>query len=251
MVAQQFGLRAPFFLYAVGAALVAWWLHSRLDHGDDSLAGEPGLSGPKTKLVQPSILRTLAAPRLTAFWLVVFALVFARLGTQLTIGPLLGAWQLGLGPSQIGLALSLTGLVTLTAFYPSGWLADRYSRKAVITGGAVVTIAALALFAASGSYTLFLGASILLGIGTGLAGPAPLVYLSSVLPAHATAAAVGVYRTVSDAGATIAPLLLGWIAASGGYDLALITAIILLLIVAVAFVWLAPAELDKSQAVAE
>ena len=90
-----------------------------------------------------------------------------------------------------------------------GWLVDRYSRTAVVITGGLGMVGALALFAARGSYPLFLVAAALLGLGSGLAGPAPVAGLADALPAEDRTTCVGVYRAIGDVSAALAPLLLG------------------------------------------
>src|SRR5581483_8183892 len=126
--------------------------------------------------------------------------------------------------------------------YPAGWLVDRYSRMAVVIPGGLGMVGALALFAASGSYPLFLMAAVLLGLGTGLAGPAPAAGLADALPAEDRTTGVGVYRAIGDVSAALAPLLLGWFADQGGYNTALFAAAALLFAAVGVFAWRASAD---------
>ena len=236
--AQLFGARAAFLLYAVLAALVAVWLHWRLDWPSAARSAAPAAhlepaSRPAGQL--------LIDPRLLALWPIAFALIFTRIGVQLVIAPLLGAGRLGQQPQGIGLALSLSSFAALAAFYPAGALADRYGRSVAIVLGGLGMAGALALFAVSESYAAFVGAALLLGAGSGLIGPAPAAYLADVVPARDRATGVGMYRTLGDLGATLAPPLLGWVADRSGYGAALLVAGAPLLIAASVFAWLAPA----------
>ena len=237
VVGQQFGLRAPFLVYAVLAALAAWWLRRRLPPD----AARPPADRGATRHGQPrAVWRLLLGPGLPALWLLGFTVAFVRVGMQLIIAPLLGAQLLGLSPRAIGGALSLGGFATLAAFYPAGWVADRYGRKAAILPGGAGMVAALALFATAGSYGSFVAATMLLGGASGLIGPAPAAYLADALPAEGRPVGVSVYRMLGDAGTTVAPPVLGWLVARTGYDSALLTAGLLLLAAVGAFVWRAP-----------
>lgn len=237
LVGQQFGLRAPFLLYAALAALAAWWLHGQLGPDAAPPSGEP----PPAEAGSRRIRRLLFGGGLPALWLLTFALVFARVGVLLIIAPLLGAQRLGLSPREIGLALSLAGFAALATFYPAGWLADRFGRKAVILPGGLGMVGALALFAAGDGYAAFLAAAVLLGAGSGLVGPAPTAYLADTVPAEDRMIGVGMHRMLGDAGAALAPPLLGWLAGQDGYESALIAAALLLLTAIGAFAWHAPA----------
>ena len=239
LVGQQFGIRALFLLYAALAAIGAGWLHWRLDARAFTVPGELGRVMRKTG--RPT-WQLLADPGLLVLWLIAFALIFTRVGTQLVAAPLLGAWRLGLSPQQIGVALSLSGFAALAAFYPAGWLADRFGRKILIISGGLGMAGALALFATSRGAAAFLAAAVLLGLGSGLAGPAPAAYLADVLPVEDRTAAVGVYRAIGDVGAALAPPLLGWLADQGDYNTALFVAGGLLLAALSIFMWRAPAN---------
>jgi len=239
LIAQQFGPQAPFLVYAAIATAAAWWLQRRLDH-DGLMSAGPDRPGGAAAAVKPSNWRTLAAPQLLPLWLLAFALVFARLGTQLVVAPLLGGAH-GLSVAQIGFAFALSGFATLVVFYPAGRLMDRYGCKAVITAGGLGVSAALVVLAFAGGYAGFLVGSLVLGASSGLAGPAPLAYVAGVLGGEQRTRGVGIYRALGDAGAVLAPPLLGGLITLRGYDTALLMAAAPLLLATTAFAWRSPA----------
>lgn len=242
LVSQQWGPRAPFLLYAVLAALAAGWLQWRLHpEGIRRVPALPIALAADARNDSRPVWRLFGDPRLLPFWLIAFALVFTRVGTQLVIAPLLGAGRLGLQPRAVGLALSMAGVGGLATFYPAGWLADRHGRKAAVVPGGLAMVAALALLATSTGYVTFALAALLLGAGSGLVGPAPAAHLVDHVPDADHLTGVALYRTSSDLGATLAPPLLGVIMDRTGYDMAILAAAALLSVAAGAFVWLAPA----------
>jgi MFS family permease len=118
-----------------------------------------------------------------------------------------------------GLALGEIGL--LAAAYPAVWglaqlgtgaLSDRVGRKWLIAGGMAVQAVGLGLFATAGGFRPWLGAAVLLGLGTAMVYPTLLAAIGDV--AHPTwrASAVGVYRLWRDLGYVAGALLAGLLA---------------------------------------
>src|SRR5581483_12155797 len=97
----------------------------------------------------------------------------------------------------------------------AGVLADRYGRRWVIVPATLVSGLSLVLFALSGSYTMFLAASVVWGGGSGLSGPAPAAYVADIAPPAVRGQLFGLYRSVADLGYIAGPLLLGWMADRG------------------------------------
>jgi len=81
--------------------------------------------------------------------------------------------------------------------------------------------AALVTYTLGGNYTHFMLSSVLLGLGTGVGGPAPAAYLADLELPGGRGLTMGVYRTVSDVGVTVGPILLGWLSDQFSYDAAL------------------------------
>ena len=149
LLAERFGLNAPFYAYAAVGTVVAAvaWLRvpeTRFSHSD-LRAAELALPGFAHQL------RVLT--RNPGFLLVSFiglTAAVARTGAVFNVIPLMLSDRLGLAPDQIGLGLSLVSLGGLLLAYPSGVLVDRFGRKAVIVpatiasgwGGGVVRVRA-------------------------------------------------------------------------------------------------------------
>ncbi len=130
----------------------------------------------------------------------------------------------------------MMALVNLVMIGPAGAWADRFGRKRVIVPSTLLAAVALGLFAVTGSIGMFVGVSVLLAFGTGIAGPAPAAYAADVVPAEARGLGMGLYRTYSDIGVVVGPPLLGWIAdASGDYGWPLLFNAVLVGFAAIAF----------------
>jgi multidrug resistance protein len=215
VVAQHFGLRVPFFWVAGISLATATWAYLRLRETKDWLPKHEIASHPVDDLginqetVAAGTLKSLLTSRnFILVSLVGASILFTRSGARQTLIPLMGFNLLDLTASQVGLAYTLTGLVSLAILYPVGSLADRFGRKAVIVSGSMFVASALMLFAGSGSYSHYLAASILFG-GTAFLAPVVAAAVADIAPPGRRGTTMGLYRTVCDLGFVAGPLVLG------------------------------------------
>jgi MFS family permease len=127
------------------------------------------------------------------------------------------AW--GLFPvifASAGLGLGTIG--SLAAVYPAlagvgqlatGGLSDRFGRKWLIASGMWVQAAGIAVIAIGAGNALFVGGSVLLGIGTAMVYPTLLAVIGDVAQPSWRASAVGVYRLWRDLGYAVGALVSG------------------------------------------
>ncbi|GAA1559548.1 MFS transporter [Kribbella sancticallisti] len=117
--------------------------------------------------------------------------------------------------------LSLTRIGLLGALYPAVWgfgqlatgaLSDRWGRKWLIAAGMLLQACALALVAAGDTFSQWLIAVTLLGLGTAMVYPTLLAAIGDVAHPAWRARAVGVYRLWRDGGFAAGALLAGIIA---------------------------------------
>jgi MFS family permease len=121
-----------------------------------------------------------------------------------------------------GLTLEQVGVVA--AVYPGVWgisqlatgaLSDRWGRKRMIVTGMWIQAIGIILFVIGKSFLPWLGASVLLGIGTALVYPTLLAAVSDVAHPEWRASAVGVYRLWRDGGYAVGALVSGALADAG------------------------------------
>ena len=270
--AEHFGLASPFWAYALLAAVAALLtvtavpsaaaerelaarVTGTLDRAerrrkregapDGGAAGSvsasgshPRVEGPEREEDGPGAL--LRRPDFLLICLVAFAIAYTRTGARGTVIPLVGDNRLGLSEGQIGLALTVAAVLNLALLVPAGRVVDAYGRKVAIVPGLLVSAAALALFALSRSYPHYLLAAAVLGLGTGVAGPAPAAYVSDILPPQAFGASMGLYRTIMDVGMVAGPVIAGAVADLLGLPWALAVNAGLLAVCALLFAWRAP-----------
>lgn len=225
--AEHFGLAAPFFVFALFSLLASLWAYLRLPETHPALspqAGELGADNPGPRPAESSRgLRVLLRDvNFLLISMITFGIFFMRTGAQNQILPLLGAERLGLSEGQIGLALTLVTIIQFVAIFAAGRLSDRFSRKAVITTGCVITAASLWMLGQSYTYWFFFLTCMVMGLGIGISGPIPVAYVADIIPRENYSVGMGAYRAISDLGFVMGPVLMGWLADMKGFEMALL-----------------------------
>lgn len=250
-LAEAYGVRTPFLAFAALTTLAALWALLRIPETrplpeklEETGTGLPLHPTPRLRHVLQDLLRDRNFILISGITLGVF---FTRSGGQMTLLPLLGHNELGMSESAIGLVFTLISACNFAALYSAGTLADRIGRKAVIVPSGLITAVAMGLYLVTGSVQGFFLNALLLGIGTGLGGPAPAAYATDIAPRTALGPAMGLYRTISDLGLVVGPVLLGGIVDVAGFDLAFGVNVLLLLATTLAFAFWATETAGRRQ----
>jgi MFS family permease len=104
----------------------------------------------------------------------------------------------------------------------------------------------LLAYAASNTYLAFLGSAMLWGIASGISGPSPGAYIADIAPAEQRGRIFGLWRSCSDAGYIIGPLLLGWLASLYGFAVPLVLTAAMFVASGAAFALFAPETRGRS-----
>lgn len=214
VIAQRFGLRAPFLIYATGlviATAIAWFV----------MAGQPARGEAEKK----SPLQALRAARpLFGDIRYVMALTATLVGwwtisgPAQVIGPLFADDVLGFDAQQIGFAITLLAVGELSILLVAGRLADALGRRAVLVPALAVTAVATALLGqtenAPWAYYPLMAA---IGAGIAAGGTAAGGLLGDSIPRGGSGAAVGVNQMAGDMGYLIAPTALGAVAEGSSF----------------------------------
>lgn len=244
-VAEYYGFRMPFFLYAAVAIGIGLWIYWRLPD-------------PRRVAQRDQVVRR-RPPFIQAFRQVIGirgVLLVSLLGMVggVTRGasrnmaiPLQGD-ALGLSEGQIGLVLSAAFFMTFIALFLVGTLADRVGRKAVIIPSWLAMALAVALMGSLSGFGPYVGSVVLFGLAFGIGIPVPAVYVADAAGDDNQGTAIGVFRSFTDMGAVIGPLLMGWIIDLADIGAGLLANAVLILVAVVAFALLAP---NLSNAAAE
>ncbi len=238
-LAERFGLEAPFLVYGVASAIVAaiaWFGVAETRAMADTERGE-------STAVLPFRRQLLTLARNAGFLLVCLMSLTgaaARTGALFSIVPVIARDRLGLDPSDIGFGLALGSVIGLAVTYPAGALVDRYGRKAVIVPTTLLTSVSMLCFSLAPEYAWFLLACAIWGGASAASAAAPSAYAADSAPPGLNAAAMSSYRTISDIGYVVGPILLGWLGDAAGLDAPLWTSAAALLLVTMLFAFIAP-----------
>jgi MFS family permease len=238
LLAERFGLAAPFLVYAVAGALAAALAWASIPETRAAGVSGADATAPPPFAAQVRLLAGHVGFMLAS--LVAFTNAVARTGALFNVIPLLARDRLGLSAGRIGVGLALANLAGLVLAYPAGVLADRWGRKAVIVPAKLLSGVSLLLFIAAPSYAWFLVACVTWSLAVGASGGTPAAYAADVAPPGMNAAAMSTFRMLADLGYVVGPVLLGVVADALGADVALGATAALVVGVAVLFARLAP-----------
>lgn len=241
VLAGVVGLRGVFFVYAGIALVVAIWARLRVfETLDLSNAPQPAPSrAGRLDRSEGGVASLLTNASFLAISLVSIAIFFTRTGTRATIVPLVGVERLGLSTIGIGNVLTAGSVLNVLALPIAGWSIDRFGRKRTIVPSTIVTSFGVFLFAISPNITTFVAAAMVLGLGTGIAGPAPAAYVADLAKGKSYGMTMGLFRTVSDLGFVVGPVLLGWLADRQSFAFSLYANAALLLVAGIVFILVA------------
>jgi len=257
LLGEQFGYRAPFFVYGGLALCAAAWaffvvpetrnLSAPAKESSTAGAGLHGAADDPHPGARGAALRLLRNRNYLLVCLVSMVIFFTRSGSQNTILPLLGSERLGIGPEKLGYAFTSIAVINLLTISVSGILCDRLGRKMAIVPSCILCGAAIVSYTLGRNYGHFILSSLLLGLGTGVGGPAPAAYVSDLDLPGGRGLMMGVFRTVSDIGLVLGPIVLGAISDALSYDAALRLNGLLFVTVGIAFGALAVETRRRSQ----
>jgi MFS family permease len=202
--AAHFGLRAPFFAYAVlGLAGLIATLPLK-EPADSSQGTRSGMS-------MKDILSVLSNRPFMLVTSVVLALFFLRAGVRSTLVPLYASLNLGLPEERIGILLTVAAIATAVCTFPSGWLSDKVGRKRPIMACLFLSGIAVLLIPSQESLAGLMGIMAFYGLATGLQGSIA-AWPADVAPKGRLGTSMGVYRVMGDIGMFLGPITASYVA---------------------------------------
>lgn len=233
-VAAGWGLTAPFIVYGVALLGVTVVLFYSLRN---STLAAPG---PPTR----STVTMREALRVRAYWSSLganFATGWSAFGLRVALVPLFITDIMGRGVGIIGIALAAFAGGNAMAMIPSGYLSDRMGRRTLMIVGLTLSGVATVFLGAASSLMTFLVAAVVVGAVTGIYMSPMQAAVADILGSEARAGSpVAAVQMMSDLGAIVGSMTLGWVAERLNYGWGFTISGIVLLVAAVG--WLAAPE---------
>jgi predicted MFS family arabinose efflux permease len=165
--------------------------------------------------------------------LCMLAFLFFHGGVLTTLIPLYAAREVHLGAAAIGTLLMVGTLQRFASALLGGWLVRRYGTRPVVLGGLVALALSVLSFLAVGSAGSLLAAVSLVSWAN-LGGSFVIAMITDRVPEAHWGTALGVNRTLGDAGAMAAPVVIGFVIDGFGFRAGFVVASGFLLVTALA-----------------
>lgn len=205
IIASNYGIRAPFLIYAILTALgiIPTLILSRI--------GNPNKENFKLIDITHDAWNSLRNRNFILILPAIFTLFFIRTGIRSTLVPLHGEINLQLSTIDVGLLLTLAGITTAATMVPMGNISDRIGRRNPLIFSLFLTIPVILWIPFTEDIISFAMCLALYGALIGLSGPIA-AYVTDVSPPDQVEIYMGMYRTVGDLGVIIGPILMGYVA---------------------------------------
>jgi DHA1 family multidrug resistance protein-like MFS transporter len=207
-IAMAYGLRAPFYAYAA-VGILSFILTFFLIRDPEGVTRDHG-KGIRFSL--PTVKRLLMNSSFSMACLATFTIFFMRTGIRSTIIPLFANSILNLDADAIGIVISCATITNLIVTIPVGHAIDYFGRKPIIVMTLTVTALSTLIFPFTTNFITICAAAVVLGIGTGGAGQAPLALATDATLHEPHGLSMGLYRLFGDVGFVVGPILMGFIA---------------------------------------
>ena len=126
----------------------------------------------------------------------------------------LWADHLGLAPAAASLIYGLAAAIDMAVFYPAGKVMDQHGRIWVAVPSTLLMGLSLMMMSFASSLPMFLVASMLVGLGNGIGSGIVMTLGADASPRAGRAEFLGIWRMLSDIGASGGPVLLSAVTAA-------------------------------------
>jgi len=219
-----FSLRAPMIIYGflliIASASGAFLLRN------STLAAKPSAKEERETITLRSAL-ALKPYRIALF--ISFASAWILFGMSRSILPLFMVEEIKVSPSYMGLGFTISTIINGVLLLKAGKLSDiRGRRFSAVTGTSFLTLFIFAIAFTTEPW-MFLVASVIVGIGGAFLSTTPSAIVGDVLEGKG-GQVIGLFQMSGDAGAMVAPVILGAIADGYGFRPAFLASAVLMVI---------------------
>ncbi|MGD1995135.1 MAG: MFS transporter [Anaerolineae bacterium] len=149
------------------------------------------------------------------FWILILGVFIDRLGGALLF-PFLTLYvtrTFDVGMTRVGVLFGLFSIANMMGNVFGGALTDRLGRKGMLIFGLVFSALSSVALGLVGTFELFLGVVLLVGLLANAGGPAGQAMLADLLPEEKRAQGFGILRVVVNLAVTFGPMIGGLLAA--------------------------------------
>ena len=222
-------LRAPLIIY--GFLLIAASASGAILLRNSVLAAKPTATQERATITLKSALAL--SPYRSAL-IISFITSWVLFGMSRSILPLFMVEEIKVTPSFMGLGFTITTIINGVFLMRAGKLSDLNGRRySAVIGTSFVTLFIIALAFTTKPWH-FIAASVIVGFGGAFLSTTPSAIVGDVLEGKG-GQVIGLFQMSGDAGAMVAPIILGFISDHYGYRPAfLVTAVLMSVAVLVA-----------------
>ncbi len=211
------GYRVPFLVYSVALLIAAGVVAVFLSGA--ALRPPPGA----TPLPAMTMAQAWRDSAYRAALISGFANGWTNFGVRVALLPLFAAALPTLGAAMAGVSLTVFAVGNTLANNVSGRIVDVRGRRPLVLAGLGVNGLAIAVIGWTTTIPLFLAASLVGGLGTGLLTPAQQASLADVVGSQRNGGRVlATFQMAQDSGAILGPVLAGLLADRIGYPAAFV-----------------------------
>ena len=124
--------------------------------------------------------------------------------------------HIGLSATDASIIYGIAGAVDALTFYPAGKVMDVHGRRAVAVPSVLIMATSCMLMPLTHGFVTVALVAVLMGFGNGIGSGIVMTLAADVSPAAGRPTFLGVWRELSDAGASIGPLILSLAAGIAG-----------------------------------
>jgi len=231
-IAEVWGFRSPFFIYAFVSALslilsiiLIRETMPKVSAGPDrSSQGRFGFGGGMMKALLSVSFLSLAFITIVSH---------IRMGAYQVLIPFFGTYELEFGLVEIGILLSILAIFLMLIATPAGVIMDRYGRKKALVPSLIVSAFGMLMFPFAIDLPQAILVSVVMGIGVGLGAGAVATIAADMAPKRSRGLYMSVWRMMGAAGGLIGPIMAGVVIDLYTMEMAFYAVAVLLAIAAV------------------